>query len=440
MNRASSEAQIEQQVSFHKVLRRRVSRLRYRVFNRELFAGSVHELMHPPAGQIAFLDGLRSIAILLVISGHVSAKFALAHGPNFFSKLPFVTNGWIGVDLFFVLSGFFIGGQLWKELQRTQSINVGRFILRRGFRIWPLYFFTFLCVLLFILFVEHDALARQFGWTDLVFVTNFLNHGIVDGSWSLCTEEQFYIVAPLALYFLARRMPIVRSHRPWLWAMLFAVPVLRAAIWIYATGHFFVHDPALFAPIYYNSLTHCDGLIMGLIIANAWVSGDKPKSWAASPVLLVLLAILTMGVSYRVQKEIFDFTILALFFGSLVWLGLQNRPSIFNSKLFYWISRLSFGMYLNHEYMSPWLITDVLPKLPLAARFPALTNLAGVAILVILSASISIVTFCLVEHPFLQMRKIVLETSPQLRKPPVSASPVFSGIKDRPNLPVQHRS
>jgi len=69
-----------------------------------LFRGSVTELLHPPAGQIPFLDGLRSIAILLVVSGHD------AHGPNHYSKLPFVASGWIGVDLFFVLSGFFIGG------------------------------------------------------------------------------------------------------------------------------------------------------------------------------------------------------------------------------------------------------------------------------------------------------------------------------------------
>jgi peptidoglycan/LPS O-acetylase OafA/YrhL len=75
-----------------------------------LFRGSVTELLHPPAGQIPFLDGLRSIAILLVVSGHLSGKFVDAHGPNLYSKLPFVASGWIGVDLFFVLSGFFIGG------------------------------------------------------------------------------------------------------------------------------------------------------------------------------------------------------------------------------------------------------------------------------------------------------------------------------------------
>jgi len=81
----------------------------------KLFSGSISDLMHPPPGQIPFLDGLRSIAILLVISGHLSAKFEIANCSNFYSRLPFVQNGWVGVDLFFVLSGFFIGGNFGKN-------------------------------------------------------------------------------------------------------------------------------------------------------------------------------------------------------------------------------------------------------------------------------------------------------------------------------------
>jgi len=101
----------------------------------QLFSGSLAELWSPPSNQISFLDGLRSIAILLVINLHFSAEFSSIHGDNFYSRLPFVINGWVGVDLFFVLSGFFIGGQLWKELQRSGTISIGRFILRRGLRI-----------------------------------------------------------------------------------------------------------------------------------------------------------------------------------------------------------------------------------------------------------------------------------------------------------------
>jgi peptidoglycan/LPS O-acetylase OafA/YrhL len=376
--------------------------------NTSLFSGSVSELLHPPAGQIRFLDGLRSIAVLLVISQHLSGKFAAVHGPNLYSRLPFVANGWMGVDLFFVLSGFFIGSQLWREHRDRRSIAVGRFVIRRGLRIWPLYFFTFLCVLIFATTIGHYAAAKQYGWTDLVFITNFYSRGLVMGSWSLCTEEQFYIVAPLALFFLAPHVKSIRSYRPWLWGLLFAVPLLRAVVWLHVTGHFFLHDPELFAPLYYSSVTHCDGLIMGLIIANLWVTGDKPSCKFATPGVLVAVAIVLLILLHQVQKEVFDFTILALLFGSLVWFGLQCRTVIFNSRIFYWLSRLSFGMYLNHEYMCPWLVSRVLPRLPLSNRFPALTNIVGVALIATLSALVALGTFCFVEHPFLQLRKVVL--------------------------------
>lgn len=379
-----------------------------RFINFALFSGSLAELAHPPAGQIPFLDGLRSMAILLVISGHLSALFAAAHGPNLYSRLPFVVHGWMGVDLFFVLSGFFIGGQLWKELGKSQSIHVGRFILRRGFRIWPLYFFTFICVLGFALTLGHGAAAKEYGWSDLVFITNFHNRGLVMGSWSLCTEEQFYIVTPLALFFCSRHLRSIQSYRLWLWGMLALIPLIRIAIWVSVTGHFFQHSPDLFAPIYYSSVTHCDGLIMGMIVSNLWVTQKKFISRLATPEGFVVASIALLIGLHQLQKEIFDFSVLALLFGSFVWYGIQRRPAIFNSIVFYWISRLSFGMYLNHEYMCPWMITFVLPMLRLPTHFQAFTNLVGVVLVAVFSAAISLVTFCLVEHPFLQMRKIVL--------------------------------
>lgn len=383
-----------------------------RWLNLNLFSGSIAELLHPPAGQIPFLDGLRSIAVLLVISGHLSAQFAAAHGSNLYSRLPFVADGWMGVDLFFVLSGFFIGGQLWKELRDSESIHVGRFILRRGFRIWPLYFFTFFCVLGFALTFGHGAAAKEYGWSDLIFVTNFHNRGLVNGSWSLCTEEQFYIFAPLALFFFARHLKAVQNCRPWLWGMLALIPLIRIAVWVSVAGHFFQHSPALFEPIYYASITHCDGLIMGMIVSNLWITKKKFLARFAAPELFVAASVVLLIGLHQLQKEIFDFTVLALLFGSLVWYGIERRPAVFNSIVFYWISRLSFGMYLNHEYMCPWMVNTVLPRIPFSVRFPAFTNLLGFVIVAFLSAVISVVTFCLVEHPFLRMRKFVLEGHP----------------------------
>lgn len=371
-----------------------------------LFAGSLKELRHPPKNQISFLDGLRTFAVLLVINGHFSASFSSKYGDNFYSKLPFVVNGWIGVDLFFVLSGFFIGGQLWKELIKEGSISVRRFILRRGFRIWPLYFFTYFAVLLLF---WHDAVRKQYGWADLVFLVNYINHGIVLGGWSLSTEEQFYILTPLILYWTAGRHQL-RTFRAWLWALLAFVPLMRAAIWIHHTGSFFAHDPALFQPIYYQFHTHCDGLIMGLILSNLWVSRKKgalEARWKSS--LLLLGGFVALVVLRQLQHEILIFSGLALFFGSLVWFGLTSGVRIFQSRVFYWISRLSFGMYLNHPYLVEKAMA-VSAHLTWLAGWPVLRQLCGMAALTLASAAISLVTFCLVEHPFLNLRARTLSS------------------------------
>lgn len=383
---------------------------------KNLFSGSLKELKRPPRGQISFLDGLRSIAILLVVSGHLSASFSKTYGPTAYSRLPFVQNGWVGVDLFFVLSGFFIGGQLWKELRRRHTIDVRRFVIRRGLRIWPLYFFIYLCVLTVAVTLGGGAAAHEYGWSDLLFVTNYHNRGIVEGSWSLCTEEQFYIIAPIVLYLMARKPGGLQRCRPWLWLAFCSLPLLRAALWVHGTGHFFTHDPALFQPIYYMSITHCDGLILGLIIANHWETQTKATAKIANPWSIVVVAGLVAGILHGFQKEIFDFTALALLFGALVWLGLQHQFRIFNSRAFYWISRLSFGMYLNHEYLAPWVVGAVLPHL---SHIRLVSNLLGVVILVALSSSVALVTYCLVEHPFLQLRKLILGTA----ETPASAAP-----------------
>lgn len=372
---------------------------------------AIRDLARAPEAQIPYLDGLRSLAILLVVNGHMSARFEDAYGSNRYAHFLLVRNGWIGVDLFFILSGFFIGGQLWKEIRRTGQICVGRFILRRGFRIWPLYFFTFLVVFLYFLCAGYGLTTRQFGWTDVVFLTNYVNHGIVMGSWSLCTEEQFYIVVPVALYLLAGRIHHLRDCRKWLWAALLTVPVLRGVLWVAETGHFFVHSPAAFATLYYPSITHCDGLIMGLLIANYWAASDKPGSRFASPWLLAAYSLGIAAVLYAAQGGVFGFFALALLFGSLAWLGLQRELKVFNGKIFYWISRLSFGMYLNHEYMCPvvarW-IGALSHHAPFLLANPIVGNLAAVALVVVMSGAVSFVTFCLLEHPFLQMRKVYM--------------------------------
>src|SRR4029077_18685201 len=129
------------------------------------------------------LDFLRGIAIILVLLRHIPL-FTFTHN-----------IGWIGVDLFFVLSGFLVSGLLFKEYLKFGDIRPKLFLIRRGFKIYPLYYLFYIPYLVLI--------VREQGWSsvdvrgflsDMTFTQNFINGwGWAYGaSWSLAVEEHFY--------------------------------------------------------------------------------------------------------------------------------------------------------------------------------------------------------------------------------------------------------
>lgn len=138
----------------------------------------------------------------------------------------------VGVDIFFVLSGFLIGSQLFKEVSRTGSVNLKSFYLRRAFRIFPAFFVVRGLYAIFP--VLRDAPTMQSVWSFATFTVNFDFDPRVGRSfsqaWSLCVEEHFYLVLPLLVLFLHRRIGVGRTLLLAA-AMAIAGMVLRYAIW-----------------------------------------------------------------------------------------------------------------------------------------------------------------------------------------------------------------
>jgi peptidoglycan/LPS O-acetylase OafA/YrhL len=396
-------------------------------FLERMLLSPFNELWQRPRGQIPALDALRTCAVVFVIGGHSVAPYYQFGGEvNWFANLPMVRSGWVGVDLFFVLSGYFIGRQLWRELQKSGSIHFGRFFIRRGLRIWPLYFCTFAWVAI-VLGRLNWSTGR--GWTDLVFLTNYINQGIVQGGWSLCTEEQFYIVAPLLIFLLAPWLKAVENHRIYLWGLLVLVPLVRMALWCSLTTDLTQHDQLAWKyHIYEPFHTHCDGLIAGLVIANLEVTdGAKYRRgfWASGYAVALALAV-CLGLRW-LHREILYFSGLAIFFGVICWYLLSaRRPwlSFLDSWWFYLVSRLSFGMYLNHFYFLDPLTRLSLLFLPGSKDAPSLHHALTVVIIAVTSALIATVTFCLVEYPFLRFRDRALAA--MKRQPAVSPSPALA--------------
>jgi peptidoglycan/LPS O-acetylase OafA/YrhL len=358
------------------------------------------ELLHGSSATIPALDALRSLAILLVFSAHAywsfgeQTKSALAIG-----RFPLIFFGWTGVDLFFVLSGYLIGKQLWRELQRTGDIRIGRFLLRRGLRIWPYYFaFCGLTILL------SRSPVTKF-WPDLTFLSNYFSEG-VSGGWSLSTEEQFYLLVPVLLFVVSR---MLRLSRQWivLLALLLALPVIRGLVLSLHGAHQHGADD-LWLVTYTPFHTHADGLVAGLLLS--WLGVVHPARTAARGFLgniAVPALLVTTGLILRAaNRDLFAFSGLAAVYGGATLFFLRDRSwftRITGARVFHLGSRLSYSMYLNHFLVLSYL-APLLWHRNSGWSLTVWGFLGGYAVALTLSVAAAAITFTAIEWPFLQLR------------------------------------
>ena len=225
-----------------------------------------------PQGFIPALDGLRGIAILFVLIHHMTLYRPDEGVSRWIATVPL--SGWIGVDLFFVLSGFLITGIL---LDTRDSKNYySSFYARRALRIFPLYY---LCLVLGLLLLPmlpelHRVIVGPYPvppqspyW---LYLTNFsiadrgMVHGWLDVAWSLAIEEQFYIVWAIVVYFCAPRYLGIFCV-----AMLIFGPLARASA---------ISKGVEPEDIYVITLFRLDGLAMGSLLAWAQRHAALPSS------------------------------------------------------------------------------------------------------------------------------------------------------------------
>jgi len=157
------------------------------------------------------LDLLRGLAILLVIGAHLPL-LQVNTGLGIINNLG-VRIGWIGVDLFFVLSGYLISGLLFSEHQKKGHIDILHFYIRRGFKIYPAYivFVVYSCSMLLwdMIKVEPSLTTNMQNlwtivWPNLVFLNNYIGSNFLHHTYTLAIEEHFYLVLPLLLVVLFR--------------------------------------------------------------------------------------------------------------------------------------------------------------------------------------------------------------------------------------------
>jgi len=184
--------------------------------------------------------------------------------------------GWIGVDLFFVLSGYLIGGQLLAPLAREQSIKLGRFFARRVLRIMPAYFVILAVYFLLPSWREYPDMAQPL-WKFLLSVQNIALHGgtAFSHAWSLAVEDQFYLCLPFIL-LLVNRWPRAALIIPCV--IVFGGLALRAVLaWKNPSIDGGVSFRVFQAWIYYPSWTRLDPLVLGVVLAV--IEKFRPHWW-----------------------------------------------------------------------------------------------------------------------------------------------------------------
>lgn len=253
-----------------------------------------------PAARQHGLDLVRAAAIAAVMLYHAKTM-TLAPSPA-----PWLLSfGWTGVDLFFVLSGFLIAGQLLKPWAAGVKPDYRRFFLRRVLRTIPA--FAFVLMIYFAFPQLRETPDIQPWWQFATFTENlFFNPNApkaFDQVWSLCVEEQFYLLFPLALSLLAIK-PSTRKTVTVILGILVLGVLLRAFLWLalVANKPFDVHSEpnwqAYVTLIYYPTWSRLDGLLAGIALAS--FKTFRPSAWEAfvsRPNLLFAAGLAGAGIS-----------------------------------------------------------------------------------------------------------------------------------------------
>ena len=243
-------------------------------------------------------DLLRGLAILLVAGTHMSNPSL----PDAFATT-FGFFGWLGVDIFFVLSGYLIGTELLKSVQAGDAPDLKVFYLKRCLRILPVFWVVLAVYVAFPILQEGPTMAPP--WRFLTFTLNFgldvRTMRTFSHAWSLCVEEHFYLVLPV-LILLLRRL-----RQPWLPATLavFIIGggmVLRHSLWLdwKAGGG---HTVEFMKMLYYPSYTRLDGLVLGVSMAALRLFHRDGWDRFARPGLTLPIGLLCLGAALWIVKR-----------------------------------------------------------------------------------------------------------------------------------------
>jgi peptidoglycan/LPS O-acetylase OafA/YrhL len=405
-------------------------------------------LIKRPVAHDPVVDGVRALAVCWVVIFHL----VFFHLGSFTAQaLTIYTGTWtqwtmrgdMGVDLFFVISGYLIGTILLGEYRKTGDIAIKRFYVRRFLRLIPVYVVAMIIGLYFVHNIPADAILMRFPpwmnadtiWANLLYVNNFLpiNRQYMGWCWSLAIEEQFYLILPgfiLLFWRFGRR-----------WQILGGLMVLSGIIrWIVIDRHGFV-PPFLDTPDmqswvdrfsieYQNLYTRYAGLLSGVIGAYLMVYyREAVRQFFTRTALVTALSVLAIAIIiptsyfalasplfndipyaarklyYSHHRDLFSMCVMFLILAAMHSAGVVGRVlrAVLAFKPLYPIAQISYSLYLVHEMVMLWLFPKT-AHLFGALWGPLPTMAVASLIALVMSFAIAALLYLFVEQPCMQAR------------------------------------
>lgn len=321
--------------------------------------------------EIRSLTAVRGLAAAVVFMFHFSESRAYQIPTG---AMAFIARqGYIGVDLFFVLSGFILTVRYFKDMT-DGSFSVGKYFQRRVARIYPLYF----VILVLTLLLTHMPPNITNLTLTQGFFANYMGSG-VPTAWTLTVEECFYLIFPLIL------LTIIPAKRPLrilltltLWTIAFFIIGFVLTNWARQSGVYlqagFMGIPAInpLYPLSYTIFGYIFDFSVGIFVAIPYLKGIKWKSWQATSLVLIAIAGITYCMNMidvrngDLSSERIVVYVIALFSGFLI-LGLTCEEALLSRfmgwKGFVYLGRISFALYLIQktvmfDFMRGW---DLVP-------------------------------------------------------------------------------
>jgi peptidoglycan/LPS O-acetylase OafA/YrhL len=375
-----------------------------------------------PAPRKQGLDLVRAAAIASVMLYHANTMMLVP------SPAPWLISfGWMGVDLFFVLSGFLIASQLLKPWAIGAKPNYGRFFARRALRTIPA--FAVVLMLYFAFPQLRETPGIQPFWQFATFTENLLYNPAepraFDQVWSLCVEEQFYLLFPLVLSFVAIK-PSAWKTVTVLLALIVAGIFLRAFLWLalVASKPFDVHSEsnwqAYVTLIYYPTWSRLDGLLAGIALAILKIF--RPSVWkrfVARPNLLLAagltgagIAIVLFGgpvsplVGVAIGFPVLSASAALIVAAASTDCGLVGKYPVAGGPA---LAVGAYSLYLSHKMAYHAVQTWIAPALGASAY-------ATLALAIVVALLMGAFLYWAVERPFLILRDY-LDKGPELNRP-----------------------